>query len=82
MLESTISLERYRELETLLQKFSSSNKYGVTIFDKEDNIYNRKKALQNYLSHMYPKLTINIFDISDLPKGAKICLFVNKNEDT
>lgn len=81
MLESTISLERYRELETLLQKFSSSGKRGVTIFDKEDNIYNRKKALQNYLSHMYPELTINIFDVSDLPKGAKICLFVNKNED-
>lgn len=81
MLESTISLERYRELEVLLQKFSSSKKSSITVFDKEDNIFNRKKALSNYLSHMYPELTINIFDISDLPKGAKICLFVNKNED-
>lgn len=82
MLESTISLERYRELEVLLQKFSSSKKSSITVFDKEDNIFNRKKALSNYLSHMYPELTINIFDISDLPKGAKICLFVNKNEDS
>lgn len=74
-------MEKYRDLEKLIQKFSSSGKRGVTIFDKEDNIHNRKKALQDYLSHMYPKLTISIFDISALPKGAKICLFVNKHEE-
>ena len=81
MLKNTISLENYNSIEKILKKLSSSPKNSIVIYDTEDNIHNRKKALSNYLEHMYPELTINIFDISDLPKGTKICLFANKYED-
>lgn len=73
-------MENYEKLEKFSKKFSTSDIKNCLIIDDEDRIHDKKRALENYLSHQVVGISFTVIDISSLPKDTKICLVMRKHE--